>query len=73
MTIVSQLQHLFHNINNLLRLFKTVIDLMPTNTHKISISADETPTAEHVCRYNTPTINKVAIVMVGNQFLPYCS
>ena len=42
-TIVSQLQHLFHDNNNLVRLFKTAIDLKPTDTYKIVISADKTP------------------------------
>ena len=69
-TIVSQLQHLFHENNNLVRLFKTAIDLMPTDTHKIVISADKTPPGQHVRRYNAPTIDEVAIVMVGDQFLP---
>ena len=69
-TIVSQLQHLFHENNDLVHLFKTAIDLMPTDTHKIFISADKTPTGEHVRRYNSPTIDEVAIVMVGDQFLP---
>ena len=69
-TIVSQLQHLFHENNNLVRLYKTAIDLMPTDTHKIVISADKTPTGQHVPRYNAPTIDKMAIVMVGDQFLP---
>ena len=69
-TIVSQLQHLFHENNNLVRLFKTAINLMPTDTHKIVISADKTPPGQHVRRYNAPTIDEVAIVMVGDQFLP---
>jgi len=46
-------------------LFKTAIELMPTDTHKIVIFADIAPTAEHVRRYNAPTINKVVIVLVG--------
>ena len=37
-TIVSQLQHLFHQNNNLVLLFKTAIELMPTDTHQIVIS-----------------------------------
>ena len=53
-----------------MRLFKTAIDLMPTDTHKIVISADKTPPRQHVRRYNAPTIDEVAIVMVGDQFLP---
>ena len=40
-TNVSQLQHLFHENYNLVHLFKTAIDLMPTDTHKIFISADK--------------------------------
>ena len=43
---------------------------MPTDPHTIVISADKTPTAEHMHRYNTPSINEVAIVMVGDKFLP---
>ena len=69
-TIVSQLQHLFHNNDNLVCLLKTAINLMPTDMHKIVISAHKTPTAEHVRRHNAPAINGVAIVMVGDQFLP---
>ena len=69
-TIVSQLQHFFHENNNLVRLFKTAINLMPTDTHKIVISADKTPPGQHVRRYNAPTIDEVAIVTVGDQFLP---
>ena len=43
---------------------------MPTDTHKIVISADKTPPGQHVRRYNAPTIDEVAIVMVSDQFLP---
>ena len=69
-TIVSELQHLFHETNDLVHLFKTVINFMRISRHKIVISADKTPTSEHLCRYNAPTINELAIVMVGDQFLP---
>jgi len=44
--------------------------MMPSDTHKIVIHADETPTGEHVRRYIALTIDKVAIVMVGDQFQP---
>ena len=53
-----------------MRLFKTPIDLMPTDTQKIIIYPDKTPNGEHLRRYNAPTINEVAIVMFGDQFLP---
>ena len=67
-SIFSQLQHLFLENNDLVCLFKTAIDVMPIDAHKIFISADKTPINEHVCRYNAPTIDEVAIVMVGDQF-----
>ena len=62
----------FHNNNNLVRLFKTEFDLMPTDAHKIVISPDKAPTAEHVCRYNAETMRstKWQSFMVGDQFLP---
>ena len=41
--VVSQLQQVFHENNNFERVLKTTIDLMPTDTHKIVISADKTP------------------------------
>ncbi|GBM81800.1 hypothetical protein AVEN_145966-1 [Araneus ventricosus] len=44
--------------------------MMPSDTHKIIIHADKTPAGKHVRRYNAPTINEVAIVMVGDQFHP---
>jgi len=49
-TIVSELQLLFHENNYLVHLFKTAIDLMPTDSHKIVISADKTPPGQHVRR-----------------------
>ncbi|GFW74315.1 ATP-dependent DNA helicase [Trichonephila clavipes] len=69
-SIISQLQELLHERNNLVQFFKIAIDMMPSDTHKIVIHADKTPVGEHVRRYNAPTINEVAIVMVGDQFQP---
>jgi hypothetical protein len=50
-------------------LFKTAIDMMPCDTHKIVLHADKTPAGEHVRRFNAPTIDEVAIVIVGDQGL----
>ena len=58
--IVSQLQHLFHENNNLVRLLKTAIDVM-IDAHKVVISAAKTPPGQHVRRYNAPTIDEVAM------------
>ncbi|GFV91224.1 ATP-dependent DNA helicase [Trichonephila clavipes] len=67
-SIISQLQELLHERNNSVRLLKIVIDMIPLDTHKIVIHSGKTLVGEHVRRYNAPTINEVAIVMVGEQF-----
>jgi hypothetical protein len=69
-SIVSQLQELLHKHNNLVRLFKTAIDMMPTDTHKVVIHADKQPAGEHARRFNARTKDEVAIVIVGDQFQP---
>lgn len=46
--------------NNLIRLFKNAIDLMPSDSHRIIIRADQTPASEHIRRDNAPTIDEVA-------------
>jgi hypothetical protein len=69
-SIISHLQELLHGQNNLVSLFKTAIDMMPTDTHKVVIHADKTPAGEHVRRFNAPTADEVAIVIVGDQFQP---
>ena len=65
-----QIHESFHERNNLVRLFKTAIDMMSSDTYKFVIQADKTPAGEHVRRYNAPAIDEVAIVMVGDQFQP---
>ena len=64
-SIISQLLQLLHEKKNLVRLFKKAVE-----THKIVIHADKIPAGEHVRRYNPPTIDEVAIVIVGDQFQP---
>lgn len=68
--ILSQLQSFLHQHNELVRLFKTALDRMPSDDHKIVIRADKTPLGEHARRFNAPTIDEVAIVIVGEQHLP---
>ncbi|XP_070143857.1 uncharacterized protein [Drosophila kikkawai] len=51
--------------NELLRLFKTALDIMHYDEHKIIISADKRPTGSHARQFNAPTINEVAVVIVG--------
>jgi hypothetical protein len=63
--IVEQLQTFFHQHNGLVALFKTVLDRMPSDNHKIVIRAVKTPAGQHARRFNAPTIDAVAIVVVG--------
>ncbi|GFW26455.1 uncharacterized protein TNCV_1163921 [Trichonephila clavipes] len=60
----TQLQELLHEKNHLERLFKTAIDMMPSDTHKIVIRADKMPAGEHVRRFNAPTVDEVAIIIL---------
>ncbi|CAF4946666.1 unnamed protein product [Pieris macdunnoughi] len=67
-SIVEQLQTLFHQHNQLIILFKTALDLIPSDNHKIVIRADKTPAGvdlQHTRRFNAPNIDEVAIVVVG--------
>lgn len=63
--IVAQLQNFLHENNELIRLFKTALDRMPSDEHKIVIRADKTPAGQHARQYNAPTIDEVAVVIVG--------
>ncbi|UYV84655.1 hypothetical protein LAZ67_X002997 [Cordylochernes scorpioides] len=66
--IVSSLQNLLDQHNELVRLFKTAIERMPTDDYVVVIRADKTPAGQHERRFNAPTINEVAIVIVGEEF-----
>lgn len=66
--IIAELQDLFHNENQLVRLFKTALDRMPSDNHGIVIRADKVPVGQHARRFNAPTIDEVAILMVGEEF-----
>ncbi|GFU18644.1 uncharacterized protein NPIL_1491 [Nephila pilipes] len=68
--IAFQLPEILHEKNHLVSLFKTAIDMMPSDTHKIVIHADRTPAGEHVQRFNAPTVDEVAIIIVFDQFKP---
>ncbi|GBP29213.1 hypothetical protein EVAR_20575_1 [Eumeta japonica] len=48
-------------------MFKTALERMPSDTHKFVIRADCTPTGEHVRRFNAPTVNDVAAILLAIQ------
>ncbi|XP_026467790.1 uncharacterized protein LOC113371378 [Ctenocephalides felis] len=64
-SVVQQLQTFLHRNNCLVNLFKVALDRMPSDSHNIVIRADKTPAGEHAGRFNSPTIDEVAIVVVG--------
>ncbi|KAF0719658.1 ATP-dependent DNA helicase, partial [Aphis craccivora] len=39
--------------------------MMPSDNYKIVIKADNTPVGQHARRFNAPTIDEVAVVVVG--------
>jgi len=63
--IVEQFQRFFHQHNELVALFTTSLDRMLSDNHKIVIKANKTPAGQHARRFNAPTIDEVAIVVVG--------
>lgn len=63
--IVEQLQTFFHQHNELVALFTTALDRMPSDNHKIVIKAYKTPAGQHTRRFNAPTIDEVVIVVIG--------
>ena len=68
--IISELQMMFDENNQLIKLFKTSLDRMPSDDYQVVIKPDRVPSGEHERRFNSPTINEVAIVMVGTEHDP---
>ncbi|XP_022218465.2 uncharacterized protein LOC111071439 [Drosophila obscura] len=66
--IIFDLQNMFHEHYELVQVFKTSLDRMPSDDHKIVIRADKTPVGEHARRFNAQKVDEVAIVIVGEQF-----
>ncbi|RCN45089.1 hypothetical protein ANCCAN_08899 [Ancylostoma caninum] len=66
--IVLNLQRMFHQHNNLVKMFKTALERMPTDEYRIVIRADKRPPGEHERRFNAPTVDEVAVIMVGDEF-----
>lgn len=65
--IIIELQNLLHRENELVRLFKMALEDMPSDNHAIIIHPDKVPCGEHSRRYNAPTMDEVAIIIVGDQ------
>lgn len=63
--ILHDLQQLLHEQHALVRLFKTALERMPNDDYKIVIRADKRPAGSHERTFNAPTIDEVAILVVG--------
>jgi len=63
--IIRQLQNLLHERNELVRFFKTSLNTMRSEDHKIIIRADKRPYGSHARQFNAPTGNEFAVVIVG--------
>lgn len=66
--IVETLQTFLVEKNQLIQLFKQASTRMQSDSHMVVIKADKVPAGQHPGRYNAPTINDVAVVIVGEQF-----
>lgn len=66
--IISALQTLFHTHNELINQFKTAEEQLISNDYKIVIKADRTPDGEHERRFNAPTTEEMAIVLIGSEY-----
>ncbi|GFS46540.1 uncharacterized protein NPIL_585541 [Nephila pilipes] len=64
--IVEILETVLQNHNQLLRLFKTLSNILQNDNYVIVIKADKVPYGEHAGTYNVPPINEVAVVMTGD-------
>lgn len=63
--LVQQLQQMLHEHNELIKLFATSLEQMPSDDYCILIKADKRPAGTHERLYNAPTVSEIAIVIVG--------
>ncbi|GFY52606.1 helitron_like_N domain-containing protein [Trichonephila inaurata madagascariensis] len=66
--IVAELQNLFEQHNELIKLFKTAIGQMPSDDYQVIIKADKTSIGQPQRQFNAPTIDEVPVVIVGEEF-----
>ncbi|XP_074000087.1 uncharacterized protein [Rhodnius prolixus] len=65
--IVSELDALLNEHNELLKFFKSHMPKLQSDNHAIVINPDRTPAGEHVRRFNAPVVDDVAGIMVGDR------
>ncbi|XP_072384527.1 uncharacterized protein [Diabrotica undecimpunctata] len=65
--IVSDLDALLNEHNELLKIFKSNMHKLQSDNHAIVINSDKTPAGEHIRRFNAPVVEDVAGIMVGDR------
>ncbi|XP_044582961.1 uncharacterized protein LOC123263981 [Cotesia glomerata] len=65
--IVSELDALLNEHNELLKIFKSHMHKLESDNHAIVINPDKTPAGEHIRRFNAPVVDDVAGIMVGDR------
>lgn len=63
-SLVQVFQRHFDAHNELIRVFRTALERMPSDEHAVMIRGDLRPRGEHARRFNAPTANDVAIVLI---------
>lgn len=64
--IVILLENFLEDQNQLLQLIKRVSPRLQNDNYQIVIKADKVPLGEHAGRFNAPTVDEVAVIMVGD-------
>ncbi|XP_044591423.1 uncharacterized protein LOC123269654 [Cotesia glomerata] len=64
--IVSELDALLNEHNELLKIFKSHMHQLQSDNHAIVINPDNTPAGEHIRRLNASIVDDVAGIMVGD-------
>lgn len=65
--IISELDTLLNEHNELLKFFKSHMHELQSDDHAIVINPDKTPAGEHARRFNAPVVDEVAGIMVGDR------
>ncbi|XP_030246683.1 uncharacterized protein LOC115565616 [Drosophila navojoa] len=63
--ILQDLQQMLHEHHELVKLFKTALERMLRDDYKVVIRVDKRPPGTHKRTFNAPTIDEVAILIVG--------
>lgn len=56
--IIGELQEMLLNGSELIKLFQTALQQMPSDDYCVKIRADKTPVGEHPGRFNAPTMEE---------------